>query len=87
MTEGIVDASPEQLVAVIEQMADLPWPDGDEWLEWEIDGLEGQTSFLMHVLPLAATSDATALTSFTSRSDRCLRSGPGLFSSASCSQG
>jgi hypothetical protein len=66
MTDEIVDASPEQVVAVIAQMADLPWPDGDEWLEWEIDGLEGQTSFLMHVLPLGATSDAAALTSLTS---------------------
>ncbi len=67
MTDGIVDAGPEQVLAVVEQMADLPWPDGDEWLEWEIDGLEGQTSFLMHVLPLAATSDAAALATFTSR--------------------
>jgi hypothetical protein len=66
MTDGIVDAGPEQVLAVVEQMADLPWPDGDEWLEWEIDGLEGQTSFLMHVLPLAATSDAAALATFTS---------------------
>lgn len=66
MTDEIVEAGPEQLVAVIEQMADLPWPDGDEWLEWEIDGLAGQTSFLLHVLPLGATSDAAALTSLTS---------------------
>ncbi|MCX2946821.1 hypothetical protein [Lentzea sp. NEAU-D7] len=65
MSDEIVDATPEQVLAVVEQMAGLPWPDGDEWLEWEIDGLEGQTSFLMHVLPLAATSDAAALAAFT----------------------
>lgn len=66
MTDGIIDAGPEQVVAVIEQMAGLPWPEGDEWLEWEIDGLAGQTSFLMHVLPLAATSDAAALAAWMS---------------------
>lgn len=70
MTDEIVDATPEQVVAVIEQMAGLPWPDGDVWLEWEIDGLAGQTSFLMHVLPLGATSDAAALASLTSALSR-----------------
>ncbi|KRB76436.1 hypothetical protein ASE01_15850 [Nocardioides sp. Root190] len=67
MSEEIVEASPEQVMAVIEQMPDLPWPEGEEWLEWEIDGLEGQTSYLMHVLPLAATTDAAALAAYTSR--------------------
>ncbi|WP_154792481.1 hypothetical protein [Occultella kanbiaonis] len=66
MTDEIVVATPEQVIAVVEQMVDLPWPDGDEWLEWELDGLEGQTNFLMRLLPLAATSDAAALASFTS---------------------
>ncbi|GAA3034275.1 hypothetical protein [Actinokineospora globicatena] len=66
MPDEVVDASPARVVAVIEQMADLPWPDGDEWLEWEIDGLAGQTSYLMHVLPLGATSDAAALAALTS---------------------
>ncbi|WP_193608306.1 hypothetical protein [Nocardioides lijunqiniae] len=67
MTDEIVDATPEQVVAVVEQMRSLPWPEGDEWLEWEIDGLEGQTSYLMHVLPLAATEDASALEAFVAR--------------------
>jgi hypothetical protein len=66
MADEVVEASPERVVAVVEQMAGLPWPDGDDWLEWEIDGLAGQTSFLMHVLPLGATSDAAALASLTS---------------------
>ncbi|GAA2998811.1 hypothetical protein [Actinokineospora diospyrosa] len=65
MSDEVVDASPEQVLAVVERMADLPWPDGDEWLEWEIDGLAGQTSFLMHVLPLGATSNAADLAALT----------------------
>jgi hypothetical protein len=64
MTQELVDATPEQVVAVVEQVPDLPWPDGDEQLEWEIDGIEGVTTWFMHVLPLAATTDAPALASF-----------------------
>lgn len=67
MTEGIIDATPEQVMAVVEQMPDLPWPEGEQWLEWTIDGLEGQTSFLMHVLPLASDADAAALASYTAQ--------------------
>ncbi|TDE95057.1 hypothetical protein EXU48_09840 [Occultella glacieicola] len=66
MSDEILEATPEQVVAVIEQMVDLPWPDGDDWLEWELDGIEGQTSWLAHLLPLAATTDAAALAAFTS---------------------
>ena len=65
MTDGIIEAGPEQVLAVAEQMLDLPWSGGDDWLVWEIDGLEGQTSYLMHVLPLAATTDAARLASYT----------------------
>jgi hypothetical protein len=65
MSDEIVGVTAEQVLAVVERMAGLPWPDGDEWLEWEIDGLAGQSSFLAHVLPLAATSDAAALATFT----------------------
>lgn len=65
MGDEIIDAGPELVLTVIGKMADLPWPDGDEWLEWEIDGLAGQTSFLMHVLPLGATSDAAAMAALT----------------------
>lgn len=64
--DEIIDAAPSRLIDVIAQMVDLPWPDGDEWLEWEIDGIEGQTSWLTHVLPLGATSDARALADFVS---------------------
>lgn len=67
MTDGIVATSPDQVMDAIVQMASLPWPESDEWLDWTIDGLEGQTSYLLHVLPLAATSDSTALAAFTSR--------------------
>ncbi|WP_134768745.1 hypothetical protein [Nocardioides sp. 1609] len=66
MTDQIAGAGPEQVLAVVEQMTRLPWPEGDDWLTWEIDGLEGRTSYLAHVLPLAATSDAAALASYTS---------------------
>ncbi|MDT0202459.1 hypothetical protein [Nocardioides sp. AE5] len=65
MTEGIIDATADQVMEVVKQMVDLPRPDGDEWLEWEIDGLEGQTNYLMHVLPLAATADASGLSTWT----------------------
>ncbi|MEU4804987.1 hypothetical protein [Actinosynnema sp. NPDC023587] len=65
MPDDVIDARPEQVMAVIEQMVDLPWPDGDESLDWEIDGLAGQTGVHAHVLPLGATSDAAALASLT----------------------
>jgi hypothetical protein len=52
--ERIVDATAEQVLAVAEQMVDLPWPDGDEDLPWVIDGLEGETLWLAHALPLAS---------------------------------
>ena len=57
--EKIVDASAPAVIRVIEQVLDLPWPDDgvDEPLEWEIDGLEGYTTWLTHVLPLAAGAD------------------------------
>lgn len=63
MSDEIIEAKPQQLVAVIEQMPGLPWPEGDDPLEWEIDGLEGASTWLMHVLPLAATRDTEALAS------------------------
>lgn len=66
-TDQIIEAKPRFLLPVIEKMPALPWPEGDEWLEWTIDGFEGQTSWLMHVLPLALTSDPDALASFTKR--------------------
>ncbi|GAA5141155.1 hypothetical protein GCM10023340_02380 [Nocardioides marinquilinus] len=52
--ERIVEATVEQVVAVAEQMVDLPWPDGDDSLPWVIDGLEGETLWLAHALPLAS---------------------------------
>ncbi|MGZ3146317.1 hypothetical protein ACVDFE_30860 [Lentzea chajnantorensis] len=42
-----------QLVAAVEQMTGLPWPD-DGRLDWEVDGLAGHTDVHRHVLPLAA---------------------------------
>ncbi|GAB2620822.1 hypothetical protein GCM10027067_35860 [Pseudactinotalea suaedae] len=62
--DEIIQATAEQVLAVVEQMVDLPWPEGDEWLEWRLDGLEGTTSYLMHVLPLASHSDAAAVATF-----------------------
>lgn len=61
MTGEIVEATAAQVVDVVEQMTELPWPDDEELLEWELGGLEGQTTWLTHVLPLALTSDARAV--------------------------
>lgn len=60
--ETVVDATAEQVIGVIEQVVDLPWPDAgvDEPLAWELDRLEGYTTWLTHVLPLAAGADAAA---------------------------
>ncbi|WP_139977342.1 hypothetical protein [Nocardioides litoris] len=57
--ETVVDATPEQVLAVAEQMVDLPWPaDGsDDDLPWVLDGLEGTSLWLAHVLPLAARAE------------------------------
>lgn len=63
MTGEIVDATAAQVVAVIEQVTGLPWPEGEELLEWELDGLEGQTTWMTHVLPLASTPDTGAIAS------------------------
>lgn len=49
----VVAASPERVVGVVERMVDLPWPDGDDSLTWELDGLGGESLWLTHVLPLA----------------------------------
>ncbi|HVK28051.1 MAG TPA: hypothetical protein VM575_06905 [Nocardioides sp.] len=61
MTGEIVDATAAQVVGVVEQVVDLPWPDGDEPLEWELEGLEGQTTWMTHILPLASTPDTAAI--------------------------
>lgn len=45
----------DRLLTVAEKMAALPWPDGADWLAWEIDGFAGRSSFLLHVLPLPST--------------------------------
>lgn len=58
VTDGIVETGADDLLDVVEQVADLPWPaDGEDWVEWELAGLDGHTSWLTHVLPLAATQD------------------------------
>ncbi|WP_091562266.1 hypothetical protein [Klenkia taihuensis] len=61
--DTVVDAPPSTTVRVVEQMLDLPWPEGDEELAWELSGLEGETTWLFHALPLAhrAGKAATAL--------------------------
>lgn len=51
--ETIVAASAERVAQTLERVVDLPWPDGDDWVAWEIDGLEGESSWFTHVLPLA----------------------------------
>lgn len=56
--ERILDVSPERVVGVVERMVDLTWPDGDDSLTWELDGLEGETLWLAHVLPLASRAGA-----------------------------
>lgn len=58
--ETIVAATAEQVARVLEQVVDLPWPD-DDWVEWELDGLEGQSSWLTHVLPLASGAEEAAV--------------------------
>ncbi|NYG58686.1 hypothetical protein BJ980_001609 [Nocardioides daedukensis] len=62
--DEILDASPKQIIAVIEKMPDLPWPQGEEWLEWKIAGIEGHTNFLCHIVPLAATTDGRGVEDF-----------------------
>lgn len=63
--ETIVDASPAQVIRVLEQVVDLPWPDAgvDDPIEWELEGLEGHTTWLTHVLPLAVGADPDAAAS------------------------
>ncbi|SCX49693.1 hypothetical protein SAMN03159343_2253 [Klenkia marina] len=51
--DTIVDAPPRKIVRAVEQMVDLPWPEGDEELSWDLQGLEGETTWLFHALPLA----------------------------------
>lgn len=67
MGEDIVDATPERVMAVIQEMRSLrKWPeDPDDRIEWEIDGLEGHTSFFAHCLVLGATPDARKLAALT----------------------
>lgn len=64
--DEIIDATPAQVIDVVTRMVDLVWPDGEELLEWEIDGLAGQSSWLAHVLPLGASTDGRALADFVS---------------------
>ncbi|WP_420112155.1 hypothetical protein [Pseudactinotalea sp.] len=64
--DEIIDATPAQVIDVITQMIDRPWPDGDGWLEWTIDGIDGHTSWFAHVLPLGATSEARGLADLVS---------------------
>lgn len=65
--DDVVDATPEQVLGVIQKMRTMRrWPeDRDDRIEWEIDGLEGHTSFFAHCLILGATSDATSLAALT----------------------
>jgi hypothetical protein len=61
--ETIVDASADQVLRVLGQVVDLPWPDAgvDEPLEWELDGIEGYTTWLTHIVPLAMRAEAAAV--------------------------
>lgn len=65
--EGVVDATPERVMAAIQQMRSLrKWPENpDDRIDWEIDGLEGHTSFLAHCLVLGSTREASALAELT----------------------
>lgn len=55
----MVRASVQTIVAVIEQMPGLPWVEDDDadWIDWEIDGMEGQSNWFLHLLRLGSTSD------------------------------
>jgi hypothetical protein len=59
--ETILDVPAARIVDVVARTVDLPWPDGDEVLEWELDGIEGQTTWMMHVVPLAAGAEPAAI--------------------------
>lgn len=62
----LVPVAPARLVEVIERMAALPWPEDDgTWIPWEIDGCEGQTGDLAHVLGIGATADPARLRELT----------------------
>lgn len=55
--EGIVDTTADRVLRVVEQTVEMPWPEGDEVLEWELDGHEGYTTWLTHVIALAHRAD------------------------------
>jgi hypothetical protein len=59
--ETILDVTAEQVLDVVARTRDLPWPDGDEVLAWELDGIEGQTTWMTHVVPLAAGAAPDAI--------------------------
>lgn len=65
--ETIVECTAEQVVRVVEQMVDLPWPEpgADDSLVWELEGLEGETLWLAHVLPLASRARPSEITALT----------------------
>ncbi len=60
-------ASVEALVGVIEQLPGLPLVEDEdvEWIDWEIDGVEGRSNWYLHVLDLGCTSDPAAAEEIT----------------------
>ncbi|GAA4682398.1 hypothetical protein [Nocardioides nanhaiensis] len=65
--ETIVKASADQVLRAAERMVDLPWPEpgSDASLTWELEGLEGETLWLTHVLPLASGATPAEITALT----------------------
>lgn len=62
----LVPVTAAGLIDVIEQMSGLPWPEnGGTWIPWEIDGCEGETGDIAHVLGIGATADPARLRELT----------------------
>lgn len=66
---GVVTVPPKRVVEVVLRMVELPWPEGDELLEWEVRGLEGYTTWMTHVLPLASRGGSAAASLATAVAD------------------
>lgn len=62
-----MDATADQVVRVAERMPALPWPEpgASDSLVWELEGLEGETLWLTHVLPLASGATSTQIAALT----------------------